>query len=448
VTGPVKETWVDGDIFRAADENAVAHQANIAQQRSVHTGTQTASTISDFNAAADARIGAASLYKPGGSDVALADGGTGASLTAPVADKLVFYDVSAASTAFLTPGTNLSITGTTLNATGGGTSTLYELQHNFTDDPTGTPTVADTGQTFTLAYNRVASALTVSGGALTTTDITTGSANTMLNTQLSATATYLEAEFNFGATGTTDTQSVVFAAWTGAIAPGVFSTGADSPCAVSFARNFVTFSVWSGGTNTVVAQYNYPIAPSGTVHQKVWIVIDKANSRAYVKCPDGYIFTVSHTSIGASTAPYVSAQIFMNAADTDRHPNIFTWNADSSSSFLSPTPQGGAAISAAQLVQINPQATAYTLHIDDMNKIVEMNSASAVNVTVPPSSSVAFPIGAIVDVMQLGAGQVTLVAGSGVTLSNAGSLLTRAQNSTLTLRKRLADTWNVSGDMA
>jgi hypothetical protein len=59
-------------------------------------------------------------YSPGGTDVALADGGTGASLTDPGADRIFFWDDSAGATAFLTLGTNLTITGTTINATGSG----------------------------------------------------------------------------------------------------------------------------------------------------------------------------------------------------------------------------------------------------------------------------------------------------------------------------------------
>jgi hypothetical protein len=59
-------------------------------------------------------------YAPAGTDVALADGGTGASLTNPNADRIMFWDDSAGQITWLTPGTNLSITGTTLDATGGG----------------------------------------------------------------------------------------------------------------------------------------------------------------------------------------------------------------------------------------------------------------------------------------------------------------------------------------
>lgn len=44
-------------------------------------------------------------------------------LADPNADRLIFWDDSAGEYAFLTLGTNLSITGTTINAAGGGSST-------------------------------------------------------------------------------------------------------------------------------------------------------------------------------------------------------------------------------------------------------------------------------------------------------------------------------------
>jgi len=47
--------------------------------------------------------------------VALGSGGTGASLSDPGADRIMFWDDSATTTAWLTPGTNISISGTYLN---------------------------------------------------------------------------------------------------------------------------------------------------------------------------------------------------------------------------------------------------------------------------------------------------------------------------------------------
>lgn len=53
-----------------------------------------------------------SYYAPGGTDVALADGGTGASLADPNADRIMFWDDSAGAVTWLTASTGLAITTT------------------------------------------------------------------------------------------------------------------------------------------------------------------------------------------------------------------------------------------------------------------------------------------------------------------------------------------------
>src|SRR5690606_376857 len=60
-------------------------------------------------------IGGAAIYRAGGSDVSLADGGTGASLVDPGADRILFWDDSAGAVTWLTAGTGLSISTTTLS---------------------------------------------------------------------------------------------------------------------------------------------------------------------------------------------------------------------------------------------------------------------------------------------------------------------------------------------
>lgn len=93
------------------------------------------------------------------------------------------------------------------------------------------------------------------------------------------------------------------------------------------------------------------------------------------------------------------------------------------------------------------QTGSYTAAITDRGTCVEMNSASGLNFTVPPNSSVAFPTDSKITICQMGAGQVTIVAGAGVTLRTPSSLTARAQYSTLQVRKRATDEWVVSGDM-
>lgn len=72
-------------------------------------------------------------YTVGGTDVALADGGTGASLSDPGADRLLFWDDSAGNVDWLTLGTNLSISGTTINASGGGGGGSFQIGDQISD---------------------------------------------------------------------------------------------------------------------------------------------------------------------------------------------------------------------------------------------------------------------------------------------------------------------------
>lgn len=66
--------------------------------------------------AGDIAVEGNGIYRAGGSDVLLADGGTGASLADPNADRIMFWDDSAGSVTWLQAGTNLAISGTTLTA--------------------------------------------------------------------------------------------------------------------------------------------------------------------------------------------------------------------------------------------------------------------------------------------------------------------------------------------
>jgi hypothetical protein len=100
-------------------------------------------------------------------------------------------------------------------------------------------------------------------------------------------------------------------------------------------------------------------------------------------------------------------------------------------------------------VSLNTQTASYVLVLADAGKVVEQNVASANTLTVPPNSSVAFPIGTIIEVFQLGAGQITITAGAGVTMrSDGGKLKTTAQYASASLRKRATDEWVVAGDLS
>jgi hypothetical protein len=90
-----------------------------------------------------------------------------------------------------------------------------------------------------------------------------------------------------------------------------------------------------------------------------------------------------------------------------------------------------------------------TAVIGDANNVVQMNVASANTFTVPPNSSVAFPVGSSLEVWQQGAGQTTITAGAGVTIlyHSALTLKMKGQNSGASLRKVATNTWRLVGDM-
>jgi hypothetical protein len=97
----------------------------------------------------------------------------------------------------------------------------------------------------------------------------------------------------------------------------------------------------------------------------------------------------------------------------------------------------------------NPQTgTTYTLVLTDLSKLVELNNASSITLTVPSNSSVAFAVGDRIDLLQTGAGQVTVAGSGGVTVNGTPGLKLRTQWSAATLIKRATDTWVLVGDLS
>lgn len=98
---------------------------------------------------------------------------------------------------------------------------------------------------------------------------------------------------------------------------------------------------------------------------------------------------------------------------------------------------------------VNAQVgTTYTYAESDAGQVVTHSNAGAIAATVPPNSSVAYPIGCYIVAIQIGAGAITFTPGAGVTLnSSTGNLTTPAANSIVVLRKTGTNTWQLSGDL-
>ena len=105
---------------------------------------------------------------------------------------------------------------------------------------------------------------------------------------------------------------------------------------------------------------------------------------------------------------------------------------------------------ATAMIAINAQTgTTYTAVLTDDGKLVTLDNASAITFTVPLNSSVAFGIGTQINLMQLGAGQVTISPTGGVTIRSSGSKLKLyGQYAVGTLVKIATDTWVAVGNLA
>jgi hypothetical protein len=97
---------------------------------------------------------------------------------------------------------------------------------------------------------------------------------------------------------------------------------------------------------------------------------------------------------------------------------------------------------------IIPKTDSYTLSsLGERDSLIEINKATATTLTIPTNATVAWPIGTSIDILQTGAGQVTIAGASGVTVNATPGLKLRTQWSSATLLKRATDSWVVVGDL-
>lgn len=101
---------------------------------------------------------------------------------------------------------------------------------------------------------------------------------------------------------------------------------------------------------------------------------------------------------------------------------------------------------------VNAQTgTTYTAANTDAAKMVTLSNASAITVTIPPTSTGSWTAGMKIDFIQKGAGQVTFSQGSGVTIRSVGATSTapktRVQYSAATAWYEGTDVWYIVGDI-
>lgn len=172
------------------------------------------------------------------------------------------------------------------------------------------------------------------------------------------------------------------------------------------------------------------------------------NSSVYINVT-GAITVDSPLAISANeiSLPLTAAHVFVGVAgvatDVAMSGDIHIDNTGATT--IQPLSVGTSKLAAQTL---NNQTDDYILVLGDAQKLVTMNKGSGNSLTVPLAASVAFPIGTVIDIIQLGAGLTTIVATGGVTINKAVGLKLSARYGRAKLQLIAADSWIASGDLS
>ena len=173
-------------------------------------------------------------------------------------------------------------------------------------------------------------------------------------------------------------------------------------------------------------------------------------------------------AFGGAGEPSLSEGRFSYLKDTDKlyyYPQGGPWaevNAQVEDGEIITAKIADGAITQAKLATGTPQAgfrsvqnaatitsSNYTIQLSDLGKLVEIDNATACTLTVPTNASVAFSVGDRIDILQIGAGQVTVTPVSGTVTINGydGGLKLNGQWASATLVKRATNTWVAIGNL-
>ncbi len=161
----------------------------------------------------------------------------------------------------------------------------------------------------------------------------------------------------------------------------------------------------------------------------------------------GFAGSTSGSTTVQATAVAGTTTLTLPAA-TDTLVGKATTDTLTNKTLTSPTLNTPTINDARQNLTLNAQInTTYTLVLTDNGRLVTLSNAAAITLTVPLNSSVAFATGAVVNIQQIGAGQVTVAGASGVTVTGTGTKL-RTQYSAAALVKTGTDSWTLIGDLS
>jgi hypothetical protein len=161
----------------------------------------------------------------------------------------------------------------------------------------------------------------------------------------------------------------------------------------------------------------------------------------------GFAGSTSGTTTVQATAVAGTTTLTLPAA-TDTLVGKATTDTLTNKTLTSPTLNTPTINDARQNITLNAQTgTTYTLVLTDNGRLVTLSNAAAITLTVPTNASVAYATGAVINIQQIGAGQVTVAGAAGVTVTGTGTKL-RTQYSAAALVKTGTDSWTLIGDLS
>lgn len=356
---------------------------------------------------------------------ALAVGQVEDMLTDPGADRLFGWDDSAApgsNKTWFTMGTNISITGTTINVSSG-TATLGDGDY-------GDITASGSGTVLTIDANTI----------------------TLAKMATMATASFLGR--NTAGTGNVE----VLSAATAASLIGAPSLTANNTFTGTGMK--ITLSDPSADASKGPTLDLYRNSSSPAANDDIGVVRFSAKNSSNAQTT---FAELQGTIIdpGASEDATITARTVIAGTLADRFHFgsglYYSSGADQGANTINATVLYETAVSLATKyaaiggwkTTVNAQTgTSYELVLTDAGKIVTLSNGSGITLTIPANGAVAFPVGTQISLMQIGAGQVSVAITSDTLRSTGGHVKLTGQYSRALLEKYTSTIWMLSGDIA
>jgi hypothetical protein len=442
------DTIVNADINSAA-AIALSKLATDPLARANHTGTQSASSISDFNEAAQDAVGGilgSGLTYTDASNTITVDSSVIQLRVSGVTDTEIGYLDGVTSAVQTQLDDKLSKTGGTmtgaLTLSGAPTIDLHAATKAYVDNVVSginfhQPVRVATTANITLSGTQTIDGVSLSvGDRVLVKDQTTQTQNGIYVVAASAWSRATDADNNP----------------TGELAGGDFCLVLEGTAGAGYGyvcSNTSTITV--GTTNVTYVAFNAAkaiTAGSGLTESTPGTLDIATGGVTSTMIADGTILDAdinASAAIAQSKISGLSSSFALKAPLADPTFTGTVTVAAAGVAFTDGTQSKEGVPSRTPIIQ---KTASYTLTATtERDSLIEVASGSGTTITIPTNSAVAYPVGTSIDILQTSTGQVTIAGDAGVTVNATPGLKLRTQWSSATLFKRATNTWVVYGDL-